>query len=544
VEVRPVAQNATDSMLDRQIGQLFMVGSPATEPDPAVVELIEHHHVGGIILFSRNITSAPQVLDLTSRLQAVARAAGHPAPLLIATDQENGVVRRLGPDATTFPGNMALGAAASDELTHDVARATGEELRAVGVNMNLAPSVDVNNNQANPVIGVRSFGEDPRLVARLGAEAVRGFRASRVISTLKHFPGHGDTAVDSHRALPTIAVSPERLDAMELVPFRAGIAAGADAVMVGHIYLPALMPGPPEPATFSPEVITGLLRRQLGFGGLVITDCLEMEAVVRTVGVAQGAVLALQAGADLVLVSHRPERQRAAIEAVRAAVHAGELSTARIHEAAERVARLKRDYLSWDALPSPAGLSAVGSPAHLRLRDAAYARTTTVVRDEGHLLPLRLAPAHSLLIVASHTGAITLAADVTYRSAALVEALRPFHANLTALTVTSAPGSTDPTPLVNAVAAADATLFVTLNAHLDPEQQALVRSLAPAARMALGLAVNNPYDALALPALRTYLATYEYSEPALAAAARVLFGQAPATGCAPVTLTPAGYPAK
>src|SRR5579871_3149457 len=233
--------------LEEQIGQLFMVGFDGTSATPGVLDLIERYNVGGIIFFTRNIGTAQQVSDLTRNLQAAAFAAGQRAPLLISIDQENGMVRRLGEDMTAFPGSKAL-----------------------GINMNLAPVADVNNNPANPVIGVRSFGEDPQQVARLTAAAVRGYRAAGVVSSLKHFPGHGDTATDSHRALPVIPHTMERLNAVELVPFKSGIAAGADSVMIAHIFLPALMPADGLPATVSPAVIQGLLREQLGYAGVVV----------------------------------------------------------------------------------------------------------------------------------------------------------------------------------------------------------------------------------------------------------------------------------
>ncbi|HET9921588.1 MAG TPA: glycoside hydrolase family 3 N-terminal domain-containing protein, partial [Ktedonobacteraceae bacterium] len=234
----PIALN--EMTLEEQIGQLFMVGFAGTEPSQGIIDMISRYRVGGIILFSRNVRDTRQVLELTRSLQDIAHTAGHRYPLLIAIDQENGMVQRLGRGATQFPGNMALGAVGSEQMVYDVALATGRELRALGLNMNLAPVVDVNNNPANPVIGVRSFGEDPHQVARLAAAAVRGYREAGVIATLKHFPGHGDTAVDSHLSLPTLPFSLQRLENVELVPFRAGIEAGAESVMSAHIAFPAI----------------------------------------------------------------------------------------------------------------------------------------------------------------------------------------------------------------------------------------------------------------------------------------------------------------
>src|SRR5438876_8759991 len=225
--------------LEEQIGQLLMVGFWGTTPSLEIIDLIQRYHVGNIILFSRNIRDARQVLELTQSLQMIAKEAGQRYPLLIAIDQENGIVQRLGEAATIFPGNMALGAIGSEEIAYRVAKATGIELKALGINMNLAPVVDINNNPANPVIGVRSFGEDPSLVARLGTAMVKGYRAAGILSCLKHFPGHGDTTTDSHLALPVIPYTLQRLETLELIPFRGGIEAGAGSVMIAHVSFPA-----------------------------------------------------------------------------------------------------------------------------------------------------------------------------------------------------------------------------------------------------------------------------------------------------------------
>src|SRR5438270_5177886 len=190
---------------------------------------------------------------------------------------------------------MALGAIGSEEIAFEVARATGEELHALGINMNLAPVADVNNNPANPIIGVRSFGEDPQRVAHLAAAAVKGYQQAGVISTLKHFPGHGDTAVDSHLALPTIPYTLERLEEVELVPFRSGIAAGAESVMTAHIYLPCIMQHEAQsalPASLSPAVIRGLLRENLGFAGEIVSACMEISVITETVGTERGSDIA------------------------------------------------------------------------------------------------------------------------------------------------------------------------------------------------------------------------------------------------------------
>ncbi|HVU68796.1 MAG TPA: beta-N-acetylhexosaminidase, partial [Ktedonobacteraceae bacterium] len=428
---------ADDLTLDEQIGQLLMVGFPGTDPTPELLELLQRYHVGNVILFSRNVHSASQLRELTDKLQELAREAGQRWPLLIAIDQENGMVQRLGADATIFPGNMALGATGSEEDAYRVALAAGRELRALGVNFNLAPVVDVNNNPENPVIGVRSFGEDPQQVARLATAEIRGYQDAGVATCIKHFPGHGDTATDSHLAMPVVPYAMERLEQLELVPFKSGIAAGTDSVMTAHIYFPALMGESNLPATLSPQVIDQLLREQLGFQGVIMTDCLEMNAVSETVGVGKGAVLAHQAGNDLILISHLYERQLAGITSLKAAVQSGEIAAERIRQAAERVLTLKaRLQERAAARPAAADLSLVGGTDHLRLRDAIYERAITLVRDDARVLPLRLAPEQQLLVVYTHRDIWTQVEDKGYPEAFLVESLRQRHANTSAFVLT------------------------------------------------------------------------------------------------------------
>jgi beta-N-acetylhexosaminidase len=527
----------TDGMsLEQQIGQLFMVGFAGTHASPDVLDLIERHHVGGVIFFSRNIGTARQVADLTRSLQGAARAAGHHAPLLISIDQENGMVSRLGNDMTAFPGNMALGAIGSEQIAADVARATGEELKTLGINMNLAPDADVNNNPANPVIGVRSFGEDPQDVARLTAAAVRGYRSAGVISTLKHFPGHGDTATDSHLALPIIPHPLERLAAVEFAPFERGIAAGAEGVMIAHLFLPALMPSDGLSASVSPAVIQGLLRERLGYTGVVLSDCMEMDAITNTVGTAQGSVLALQAGTDIVLVSHRYDRQRASIEAALAAVHSGALPPEAIHQAARRVLRLKRRALSWEHASPAASFAWAGSPAHRQLAQRAYEQSTTLVLNKDALLPLRLKPAERLLVLLPQPHRFSQASDRAQHHEFLLENIRQRHRNAEVIVLSSEPTGAERELALHVASSVKATIMLTLNANLDHHQALLMGDMLRSGVPVIGVAAGQPYDVLAFPALRSYLVTYEYTRPALAAAVRVLFGEIPARGHLPVSL--------
>ncbi|MFG3103424.1 glycoside hydrolase family 3 protein [Streptomyces sp. NPDC048182] len=289
-------------------------------------------------LFGRNVETPEQVAALTARLRAERE------DVLVAIDEEGGDVTRLEVrTGSSFPGNLALGAVDDTDLTREVAAELGRRLAACGVNLNWAPSADVNSNPDNPVIGVRSFGADTGLVARHTAAYVTGLQSAGVAACTKHFPGHGDTAVDSHHAMPRIDVDAEVLAARDLAPFRAAIAAGSRAVMSAHILVPALDPA--HPATLSPRVLTELLRGELGYDGLIVTDGMEMQAIAGTYGIERGSVLAIAAGADAICVGGGLADEETVLQlsaALVAAVHAGELAEERLADAAERVRTLAR----------------------------------------------------------------------------------------------------------------------------------------------------------------------------------------------------------
>ncbi len=530
--------NYTDGMtLEEQIGQLLMVGFWGSTPSQEIIDLIQRHHVGNILLFSRNIRDAQQVFELTQSLQAIAQEAGLRYPLLIAIDQENGLVQRLGEAVTLFPGNMALGAIGSEKVAYEVALATGRELKALGINMNLAPVVDVNNNPANPVIGVRSFGEDARQVARLAAAMVKGYHAAGILACLKHFPGHGDTAVDSHLALPTIPCALERLEALELVPFRSGIEVGAESVMIAHVSFPALTRQDMLPATLSSAIVQGLLREKLGFNGLILSDCLEMKAISETFSTERAAVMALQAGIDLVLVSHHYTQQRGSIEAIQAAVQAYELSPQAVQQAAERVLRLKASYLSWNDLPPSTTFPAsIGCEAHIQLQDQAYELSTTLVRNEDALLPLHLKSGECIVVLSPQRNSMSMVEDRYYSDEVLADIIEQYHSPVRMLSIAPGPVEDAYSKLLQTTSESDIFIVATVNAHLDEQQAEVVRYLVASGRRIIGIAVRNPYDLLAFPQLRTYLVTYEYTRPALAAAVRVIFGERQAQGHLPVSL--------
>jgi beta-N-acetylhexosaminidase len=360
-----------------------------------------------------------------------------------------------------------------------------------------------------------------------------------VISCLKHFPGHGDTTIDSHLALATIPYSLERLEALELIPFRRGIEAGAECVMTVHVSFPALTRQDMLPATLSSAVIRGLLREHMGFNGIIMSDCLEMQAISETFGTEPGAVMALQAGNDLVLVSHLYERQQGSFEAIRVAAHAGTLSPQVIQNAAERILKLKAEHLSWDTLPTLTKLPAlIGSEEHLQLQQRAYERLPVLVRNEEGLLPLNLTAGERIVVISPERYNMSMVEDRYYADDVLADVIRQYHPDVSIMPVPAGEAARE---LLQTTNEADIFIVATVNAHMDEGQAEVVRYLLSLGRHVIGIAVRNPYDLLAFPQLRTYLVTYEYTRPALNAAVRAIFGMRQASGHLPVSI-PGLYP--
>jgi len=324
--------------LAQQVGQVFMVGFEGTSVTPDLAAWLQRFAWGGLILFGRNVESPAQLQTLVHTLQEVAQA--HTAsPLLIAVDQEGGRVARLKAPFTAFPSAAALGRLDSAQRASEVGCAIASELRAVGITMNMAPVLDVLTNPANTVIGDRAYSHDPACVARLGSAFIQGSHAAGVLATGKHFPGHGDTLLDSHVARPVSTCSVSELEAVELLPFREAIRAEVDALMTAHVRYPAW--DLEYPATLSPRILTGVLRGQLGFQGAIVTDDLGMQAVCEAFPWDEIPLLALRAGADLLLICQNQQRQEQAYLAVLQAVQSGALPELLIERASARIGALQ-----------------------------------------------------------------------------------------------------------------------------------------------------------------------------------------------------------
>jgi beta-N-acetylhexosaminidase len=323
-----------------KIGQLFMIGFLGTSVTPDLASFIKMYKPGGVILFSRNLESVEQMVDLTNDLQA---CSPH-SPLVISIDQEGGRVSRLPKGFTIFPPCNLLGRCNSTELAYAAAATIAKELRAVGVNMNMAPVLDVNSNPDNPVIGDRAFGTKPDVVCEMGAATVEGLQDNKVVACGKHFPGHGDTNTDSHKELPVVEASRERLEVVEFPPFRRAVQRGVASMMTAHVLYRAL--DPELPATLSPAIINDLLRQELRYDGVVLTDDLEMHAIVDHYGVEDAAVRAVLAGCDVLLICQDREREIAAFAAIEQAVASGTISMERLDTSAARIGKLKDRFMT------------------------------------------------------------------------------------------------------------------------------------------------------------------------------------------------------
>lgn len=544
--------------LEEKVGQLFVMrvyGHSATAPDQADIdanlteigvrtaaELVERYHVGGVIYFTwaHNTRDPHQIAELSNGIQRAGLAQPTPLPLLISTDQEHGIVCRVGEPATLLPGAMALGAGGSHSDARRAAQIAGAELAAVGIRQNYAPVADVNVNPANPVIGVRSYGSDPQAVADLVAAQVKGYQRAGVAATSKHFPGHGDTAVDSHYGLPTITHTRAQWAELDAPPFRSAIAAGIDSIMTAHIVVPALDPSE-DPATLSHPILTGILREQLGYDGVVVTDSLGMEGVRTKYGDDRVPVLALKAGVDQLL---NPPKLDIAWNAVLQAVKNGELTEARLDESILRILRLKAKLgLFRKPFVTAAGVDrTVGTADHLAQADRIAEGTTTLLLNEGGFLPISRLSHGDVLVVgadpASPSG--TTGPPTTTLATAFTE----LGFTATALSTGINPTAAKIDEAVAAAAGKDVVVVGTYNVSATSPQRTLVSRLVATGVPVVTVAIRNPYDIARLSGQRATVAAYSWTDVELRAAVRVIAGHARPQGCLPVPVQRADDPAQ
>jgi beta-glucosidase-like glycosyl hydrolase len=436
---------------------------------------------------------------------------------------------------------MAFGAARDERLAKEAGRVTGEEARAIGVHVNFAPVVDVNNNPRNPVINTRSYGEDPQMVGRLASAYIRGMQAAGVSATLKHFPGHGDTDVDSHLGLPIIKQPRARLEQLELVPFRAGVAAGADAVMTAHIELPELDPAPNTPTTLSAPIVQGLLRKELGFKGLIYTDSMGMAGVTAMYKPAEAAVRAVKAGNDVVL--HSPD-DAAAFNGIVAAVKSGEIPIERIDASVERILRAKaRAGLHHHKMVNLDQISTiVGTRRNQAVAQQVSEKSITLVKDTRGQVPLKIARDAQVLYlsVLDYPSGWRIAAP----SRTFIPELRKRWPNVTSIELSDRTTASE-LELVRAMAprfdVVIASVFVRASSAsgrmdlADPLAR-LLNGFARGNRPFVTVFFGNPYVPMFMPDLPAVMLTYDFYDLAEASAVKALAGEIPITGRLPIEL--------
>ncbi len=487
--------------LPQKVGQLFVSAVPGTTAGQGGARLIRRYHLGGVIYFPANLHSAAQVAALSNGLQRAAVAASPAIPLTIGTDQEGGTVSRLDGIVTSMPSEMAAGATRDPALVRAAEWATARQLRALGVNLDYAPVADVNTDPANPVIGTRSFGSDAALVSRMTSAAIAGFHAAGVATAAKHFPGHGDTDVDSHTGLPVIRHTSRQWQRIDAPPFQAAVRSGADMIMSAHIVVPALERSG-DPATLSHAVITGMLRNKFGYRGVITTDALQMAGVREHYSNGQIAVRAIQAGCDELLM---PQSLSTAYNTVLSAVRGGQLPAKRLNQSVTRILMLKAkrgllDHPYVDTAAARRLNTSAGVLVARRLAD----RAVTVVKNARHLLPLRRGTAVEV---------------VGPGAAALAVALERHGVRA-----------------VGSVTAARAVVVATSDAVHDSVQQAMVKRLLAMGRPVIVVAMDKPYDLGLFPTAAAAIATYSGTAVSVRAVADVVSGVLGPSGRLPVTV--------
>jgi beta-N-acetylhexosaminidase len=519
-------------LLDR----LMLAFSGTTVPARLRERLAEAPAAGVSLFRAANLRNPRQVRRLTAGLQAAASTrAGEPGlPLLIAADQEGGQLLALGDGFTPFGSPMAIGATGDADLAERIGRAIGRELRAVGVNVDYAPVLDLATNPQNPALGIRSFGDDPVEVGRLASAWLRGLQSQGVAGVGKHFPGAGEAGQDPHLALPTIDRSLAELRAGELVPFRSAVSAGVRMVMSGHFATPALTASRSLPATLSRRVMGDVLRDELGFDGVSITDALDMEALPQDATQAVDVIAAL-AAVDLLLATPKRPAQRRIESALRRAAVVGLVDPVLAAASAARVRALR----AWVAGFEQPALDVVGSAEHAALARELATRSLTLVRDDGSL-PLRLDDDARILAVMPAPKDLTPADTSSFVRPGLADAIRTQHPRVDEIVTSHPPTPDEIAAVVERAGACDAVVLGTISASLDRSQADLANALIERVPRLVTVALRTPWDLRAYPGAATHVCTYSILPESLEALAAALFGRSSGMDTFPGRLPVAG----
>lgn len=503
--------------LEQKIGQRLVVGFAGPEITPEFRQLVKDYKIGNVILFKSNIQNKKQVQQLCTQLQQlILQETGYPA--FITIDQEGGMVTRLADDATNIAGAMALACGADEEEIYQLGVITAKELKELGINFNLAPDMDINSNPQNPVIGVRSFADTPQLVSKCGIAMIKGLLAGGVLCTTKHFPGHGDTSVDSHLGLPQVNKTMEELEENEFIPFKAAIAAGVPSVMSTHILFPQLEKEN-VPATMSRTILTDILKNKFGFKGLIISDCMEMQAIQKFYGTVNGVVAAINAGIDLAFVSHTASLAAQACAAIKNAILDNTLSLQEMDSSVQKILWYKEKF----AQPYCGNLNFVGCTQH-----KAFAQTVL-----QHTITLCPAP-HNVLPALGDTP-LFISCDCFQTTGASNAEEKPFNfANIMAekfgaqaLVITADPQKREIDALLSVCANHSCVIIGTYNAHLNKGQIEMVNAVAKTGVATLAVTLRNPYDAKYFLKNVGVLLAFEYTQKSIDAVYNVLTGSCP-----------------
>ncbi len=531
--------------IEEKVGQMFMLAFAGDQLDEARI-LMEEHLVGGAYISDDNVPTAAAAVTLCNELQSFARNTRLGIPLLLGCDQE-GTWSVMTAESAMGPGNMALGATGNSQCAYDMYSVIARETSAVGLNVVLGPAADCNSNPHNSIIGMRSFGEKSEAVAAMTAAAVRGIQENGSIATLKHFPGHGDTRLDSHRGLPTVTRNRDELNKIDLPPFAAGIEAGAKIVMTSHIIFSAL--DAERPATLSPIILGDLLRGQLGFEGLIVSDSMNMGAMKRHYDPIDAVIQAFKAGVDLMMLAEEHydhdagqylENQRALIRAVVRAVEDGEIGAERVDDALRRVLRLKSES-SFSTAPLPE-TAIVGGDEHRAIELAVACRAVSVLRDRNDLLPLDPAAPMTLVNTTKRSAydVLTQTRGIGPNQAAaafdvFASALAAKCAGLSVITAEEFDR--------DAIPSAGAVIAVTENYTLpgmdfdQSLQKPIVRALhEDAGDRLVVVALRDPYELADFAEISSYICSFSFRPCAARVAAEVLLGEAEPGGRSPVSV--------
>ena len=529
-----------------KVGQMFMLAFASDQLDEARI-LMGEHLVGGAYISDENVPTAAAALKLCNRLQAFAAGTRLGIPLLLGADQE-GTWSVMTAESAMGPGNMALGATGDPDSAYRMYSVIARETSAVGLNVVLGPAADCNSNPQNSIIEMRSFGEKPELVAAMTAAAVRGLNDSGSIATLKHFPGHGDTRLDSHRGLPTVTRSRDELRRIDLHPFAAGIKAGARIVMTSHIIFSAL--DPDRPATLSPIILGDLLRGELGFDGLIVSDSMNMHSMKRNYDPADAAIQGFKAGVDLMMLAEEHYdhdagqylvNQRALIRAVTQAVADGRISRARVDDAVTRVLRLKRE-AGWSTEPLPDASAQVGGAEHRAVELELSRRAVSILRDKHGLIPLDPAAPITLVNTTERSAydvlTQTRGIGPNQATAAFDVFADSMRARCDRLSVTAVEDfSLANLPDEGLIIAVTENYTLPGMDFQGARQAGIVSALHEAAgRRLIVVGLRDPYELANFPDIDSYLCAFSFRPCAAQAAADALLGECEASGRSPVSV--------